>query len=81
MIIISLISITIHGNAIGVLPRVTILDKFYEPDLQCVICEDWFHGRHLGRAEDDCDKDEANPNRLVDPNFRYVTNKILYWSL
>jgi len=39
--------------------------------IQCVICEDWFHGRHLGRAEDDCDKDEANTvdRRLVDPDF------------
>ena len=41
---------------------------------QCIICEDWFHGRHLGKAEDDCDKDEANVDRLVDPDFRYVIN-------
>ena len=41
---------------------------------QCIICEDWFHGRHLGKAEDDCGKDEANVDRLVDPDFRYVTN-------
>ena len=46
-----------------------------------MICEDWFHGRHLGRAEDDCDKDEANPNRLVDPNFRYVTKNFFFWLL
>merc|ERR1719351_10144 len=44
-------------------------DPVEDEMIQCVICEDWFHGRHLGRAEDDCDKDEANPNRLVDPNF------------
>ena len=38
--------------------------------IQCVVCEDWFHGRHLGRAEEDCDKDVGNANRLVDPDFR-----------
>ena len=43
-----------------------------------MICEDWFHGRHLGRAEDDCDKDEANANRLVDPDFRYVSQTKFY---
>ena len=42
-----------------------------------MICEDWFHGRHLGRAEDDCDKDEANANRLVDPDFRYVSQTFM----
>ena len=57
------------------------MQLFFCSFTQCVICEDWFHGRHLGRAEDDCDKDEANANRLVDPDFRYVTNKILYLPL
>ena len=35
--------------------------------IQCVVCEDWFHGRHLGRAEEDC---KADGGELVAPGFK-----------
>ena len=47
-------------------PEDTVPDEM----IQCVVCEDWFHSRHLGRAEEDCDKDVGNANRLVDPDYR-----------
>jgi len=38
--------------------------------LQCVVCEDWFHGRHLGVIEgtlpDDDDFDEVVCERCLD---------------
>lgn len=40
-------------------------DPVSDEMIQCFACEDWFHSRHLGKAEEDC-KDKSD---MVDKDF------------